>query len=213
MLSSDDEKFLKDMFLSKFDLEQKDIDAIFESASLISLEKGNVLYENSKSCYGYIIVKKGILRAYITSETLKEITIFMIKEGESCIMCASCQVESFNKKLNLEALENCEFILIPKFIFKEIRHKYESVADHATMLVATRFDTLVSVLQLALFSPLIARIKNFLNENSKDGIISITHEELANHIGSAREAVSRTLKDMEKNGEISQKRGIIRIIQ
>ena len=70
-------------------------------------------------------------------------------------------------------------------------------------------------MEQALFSPLSARIMNFLSqsiENLNENFIKITHEELANHLGSAREAVSRVLKELERSGQITQSRGEIRLV-
>ena len=70
-------------------------------------------------------------------------------------------------------------------------------------------------MEQALFLPLSARIMNFLSqsiENLNENFIKITHEELANHLGSAREAVSRVLKELERSGQITQSRGEIRLV-
>ena len=70
-------------------------------------------------------------------------------------------------------------------------------------------------MEQALFSPLSARIMNFLSqsiENLNENFIKITHEELANHLGSAREAVYRVLKELERSGQITQSRGEIRLV-
>ena len=70
-------------------------------------------------------------------------------------------------------------------------------------------------MEQALFSPLSARIMNFLSqsiENLNENFIKITHEELANHLGSAREAVSRVLKELERSGQIMQSRGEIKLV-
>ena len=83
------------------------------------------------------------------------------------------------------------------------------------MLQITFYHLLQSdsrVMEQALFSSLRDRILSFLKENSVNGSIMVTHEELASHLGSAREAVSRILKEMESDGLISRKRGVITIL-
>lgn len=213
MLNPQDIEILNLNFIDKFGIEEADKREILSLSSLISLKKGEILYEKTKTCYGYIMMKSGVLRVFVSSSNLKEITVFTIKQGESCMMCADCIVESFNKELNIEVVEDCEFILIPNTLFKRLKDRYKNVANHATMLIASRFNAVVNVLELALFAPLHDRIRNFLQENSVNGIVKITHDEIANNLGSAREAISRVLKEMEKDGKISQSRGKIEIIK
>ena len=100
-------------------------------------------------------------------------------------------------------------ILIPKKLFKRLRESYPQVANHALELVAGRFSVVINVMEQALFMPLAQRIINFLEQNGACRGLKITHEQIANHLGSAREAVSRVLKEMQKQGRIEQKRGVV----
>ena len=61
------------------------------------------------------------------------------------------------------------------------------------------------------FLPLVVRVRELLRQKAVNQNVKITHEAIANHLGSAREAISRILKEMEKNGEIEQSRGQIRL--
>lgn len=212
MLSLDDKKILDDEFIAKFRIDGADREKVLASTTAISLDKGQILYENSKACHGFIIVKSGALRAFVSSENLKEITIFTIKEGESCLVCAGCGIAAFNEDLNLEVLEDTSFLLIPRGLFDELRQRYIELSSYTAKLMAGRFNSIVTLLGNTLFTPLSDRVLAFLAQNSKENLIKITHEEIANHLGSAREVVSRVLKGMEKDGLIEQKRGVIKIL-
>lgn len=211
MLSKEDKKILDDEFINRFEISPTDAKKIYESAVAKRLKKGALIYSKDENC-GYIIVKSGVLRAFITSQNLKEITIFKLESGDNCVICSSCTMSSFDTEITLSIQEDVEAILIPIQIFKDIKSSYASVLNHALSLISARFAAAISVMEQALFAPLVSRVKNFLMENSKNGEIAITHEELANHLGSAREAVSRILKEMEKSKAISQKRGKIYLL-
>lgn len=211
MLSKEDKKILDKEFIDRFEISLADAKKIYESAVAKRLKKGTLIYSKDENC-GYIIVKSGVLRAFITSQNLKEITIFKLESGDNCVICSSCTMSSFDTEITLSIQEDVEAILIPIQIFKDIKSSYTSVLNHALSLISARFAAAISVMEQALFAPLVSRVKNFLMENSKNGEIAITHEELANHLGSAREAVSRILKEMEKSKAISQKRGKIYLL-
>lgn len=212
MLNGVDLKYLHENFIDKFNFSKGDIELIEKNAISKILNKNELIYLKS-DCYGYILVKNGSLRAYISSSTLKEITIFNIKTGEQCILCDSCFMSNFATDINLQVELNTEIILIPPFVFKKLKDKYIDLVNYILALVSKRFSSSVSLMEQAIFLPLIDRIRNFLHQNEQGGIIKVTHEELANNIGSAREAVSRILKEMENSGEITQSRGLIKLMQ
>lgn len=209
MLSN--EKILNQNFIKKFNLDSEDTNLVLKKSYTKNLKKGEFLYFND-ICYGYAFLKKGLLRVYLVSDNLKEITLFILKEKEECIICNDCFVKNFSSNLNLSALDECEILIIPIDVFKNLRSKYQNIQKHIISLMAIRFSNSVKVMEQALFTPLTNRIKDFLVQNSHKNSIKITHEEIALHLGSAREAVSRILKEMQNDGQILQNKGSIKII-
>ena len=211
MLNSKDLEILRREFIDKFNFSDEDKKLIEEKCIDKILGKDKLTYFNHE-CLGFIIVKSGLLRAFITSENFKEITVFMLKKGESCVLCDSCFMGRIETKINIQVKEQAEVLLIPAEIFIKMKDKYQSLTNHILTLVAKRFAQSIKVMEQALFSPLSERILAFLKKNSQNGSMKITHEELASHLGSAREAVSRILKEMENDKLISRKRGVITIL-
>ncbi|PSM52215.1 transcriptional regulator, Crp/Fnr family [Campylobacter blaseri] len=213
MLSKEDIYFLQKNFLDKFNFEKEDTEEIIKNTKNKFMKKDEILYQNSSECNGYIIVKSGILRAYISSNKFKEITVFVLKENEQCMLCSNCcNMATFNEELNLQVAQDCKFLLIPTIIFEKLKAKYPQISEHTLNLMSKRFNSVVTTMEKALFSPLNDRILDFLNKNNKNSVIKITHQELANHLGSAREVISRVLKELEKEKIIEQKRGVITIL-
>lgn len=198
-------------FINKFKLSDEDANLVLQTSYTKKLKKDEFLYFNDV-CYGYAFLKSGTLRAYLASDNLKEITLFILKKNEECVICNDCFIKNFSSNINLSAIKECEILIIPIEIFKNLRLKYPSIQNHVMGLMATRFSDSAKVMEQALFMPLTTRIKEFLAKNSKKDNIKITHEEIAMHLGSAREAVSRILKEMQNDGEILQNKGEIKII-
>ena len=209
MLNKADENLLKDKF-SQFDLSKDDLEIITQNATYIKCQKGQILYPNGANCYGFVIVKCGKIRAFV-QDLGKEITIFNLNPGDECVLCMPCMNQNLQFEINLEVKENLEMILIDSNIFSQIRQKYQKLTNYTLNLISKRFAMSMNIMQTALFAPLSKRIWDFICKNAKNNVLKITHETIANELGTAREAVSRILKDMEKNGEICLTRGKITI--
>ena len=116
--------------------------------------------------------------------------------------------------VEIEAEADCDVLLIPAPVFSALAVDNIYVENYAYKIATERFSSVVEALQQMLFLSLTQRIAAFLIDESaqrKDDSIRMTHEEIAKAIGSAREAVSRTLKQMVKKGDISLFRGGIKI--
>ncbi|WP_258522953.1 Crp/Fnr family transcriptional regulator [Campylobacter hyointestinalis] len=201
MIDNTDKLMIRDKFKS-FDISQEDIKLIEENAYYSNFDKNEVIYQNKKKCYGFVIVKSGSLRAFILSQNAKEITIFNLKQNDECILCSSCISDSLQFEISLEAKDGLCLLVIPAKVFSELKQKYIKLSNYVLELLSKRFANSVFVMQQALFLPLSKRIQDFLQENAVNKELNLTHEEIARHLGSAREAVSRILKEMEKTGSI-----------
>lgn len=208
MLNDEMKAILRDKFTSKFKIEQQDLVLINDNAYLKSFKKGEIFYAG-QDCYGYIIIVSGVLRAFVASVGTKEITIFRLREGESCILCDTCAIKAMQSPISVQIERDARLIVIPARLYKRLKQNYPAILDHTLSIVSDRFSKAIKVMEQALFLPLSERIINFLKQNSDTS--HITHEELANHLGSAREAVSRVLKEMRRSGLISQSRGVIKL--
>lgn len=208
MLQNELENVLMERFLSKFSLSGEDERAVLEGAVLKSFKKDETIYTKD-GCQGYAILACGRMRGFVSTSNFKEITVFSLRQGDSCMLCAFCSFGALQVEINLQIEEDTQMILIPKKLFKRLRENYPQVANHALELIAGRFSAAINVMEQALFMPLAQRIINFLEQNGACRGLKITHEQIANHLGSAREAVSRVLKEMQKQGRIEQKRGVV----
>ena len=125
------------------------------------------------------------------------------------MLCGFCSLGVLQAEINLQIEDDVRMILIPREIFKRLRENYPQVANHALELMATRFSSAITAMDQTLFLPLARRIINFLEQNGAKNGLKITHEQIANDIASAREAVSRALKEMQKKGLVELKRGVV----
>lgn len=192
--------------------EQKSI--LNKSILMKNFSKGEAMSSSSKNCSGLFLIKSGQVRAYIISENGKEITLYRLFERDVCIFSASCIMRNISFDIFIEAEKDTTAYLIPTPIFDKLSKESMDVQVFTNELMASRFSEVMWIMEQALFMTLDKRLAIFLLEQSNieetDSVV-ITHEKIANHLGSAREVVTRMLKYFQNEGIVTLKRGSINI--
>jgi CRP/FNR family transcriptional regulator len=206
--------FMKDMlpFWDKLTEAQKQ--KLIEAATPRVYLKGQSIQNSSVQCAGLFLVKKGQLRIFIISESGKEITLYRLFDHDICIFSASCIMKNINFQVYVTAEQDSEVLLIPTEVYNQLNQTCIAVSDYTNQLMASRFSDVMWVMEQVLFTSFDKRLANFLLEQSSiDGTdeLAITHETIANHMGSAREVVTRMLKYFQDEGMVKLSRGIIKI--
>ena len=163
----------------------------------IRYSAGQAIRSAGDGCLGILFVTSGVLRVYLSSEEGKEATISRVTAGEPCVLSASCV---------LILPSSCLSVLMGNNIYVE-NFIYRSATEC--------FSDVIGAVERLLFFSLEQRLASFLLDESarlKTSTLSLTHEQIAQSIGSAREAVSRTLKQMAKTGCLGVLRGEIQIL-
>lgn len=166
-------------------------------------------------CLGLILVKRGVLRAHLLSPDGKEITLYRIRAGEFCLLSASCVLDAVSFETHVDAEQDSEILLIPADAFAALLNGNIHVERDVYRLGMERFSEVVAGLERLVFFSLEKRIASFLLDeaaNNASDTVQMTHEQIAVLIGSAREAVSRTLKGMAARGLVELFRGGVRLL-
>ena len=182
--------------------------------SLISrkAEKGAIIHNGSMDCTGQLLIKSGLLRAYILSDEGREITIYRLFERDMCLFSASCIMRSIQFEITIEAEKDTELWVIPAEIYKSIMEESAPVANYTNELMATRFSDVMWLIEQILWKSLDKRVAAFLLEESAieySNELKITHEIIANHLGSHREVITRMLRYFQSEGMVRLSRGTI----
>lgn len=196
-------------------LSEKEKQMIQAHTKLETYQKGELIYSPIKKCKGILIVQKGIMRVYLTSESGKKATIYRLREHEICVMAMSCVIPNITFDVEAESEEDCELFVIPTDILKQISKYNPYIENFIYKTVIKRFSLVMETMQRLLFFTLEQRVCQFLLEEislRNTQTLSVTQEQLADNIGSAREAVARILNKLKKKNLISVKRGTITIL-
>lgn len=211
MLSDLDINFLKNnvIFYNKLNNQEQDQ---FNLNAFNSTFKSNHFTNISESeCSGLIIVLKGALRAFLNSSEGKEITLYKLLDGDSCIFTASCVFNNINFNVNVEAIEDTEVIILPSQHLDSLSKNNIVFQQYLLHLTQSKMSEVVGIIEQILFTSFDKRLKSYLLEFNCSSI-KITHNTIAKDLGTAREVVSRMLKQFENDGMIKLSRGAIEII-
>ena len=165
---------------------------------------------DGEECTGLILVNSGQLRSFILSESGKEITLFRLFEGDVCILSSSCIMKNITFDIHVEAEKNSEILIMPASVFKRLSDESRAVKDFQAEITAARLSDVMWVVEQVVFMSMDKRLANFLLEQaSVEGAddLSITHDVIARHLGTAREVISRMLKYFENEGLVALSRG------
>lgn len=183
-------------------------------ASPWAVEKGTVIHNGSIDCTGLLLIRSGQLRAYINSVEGREITIYRLFERDICLLSASCIMNSIQFEITIEAEKDTDMWIIPPEVFRSVMDESAALANYASELMATRFSEAMWLIEQVMWKSLDKRVAAFLLEEAAiegTNMLKITHEMIANHLGSQREVITRMLRYFQNEGAVKLSRGTVEI--
>lgn len=186
-----------------------------QNAVIRLYKKGTPVYSSERECLGMLFVMQGEMRTYLLSEEGREVTLFRIYPNDLCVLSASCVISQISFDTQMSAQKDTEALIIPPNIVLFLKEKNLSVRCFLYELATKRFSDVMWAMQQILFKRLDQRLALFLMQESQrlgTDTIHMTHEQIAQQISSAREAVARMLKQFSEDGLVELKRGAIRLL-
>ena len=184
-----------------------------EQGVIARLPQGQQVCQQGSNCGQLALLLSGSVRVYKLGENGREITLYRIGAGESCILTASCILSN----IPFPAFATCESearaVTIPAARVRHWLSTSPAWRDYIFGLVASRLSNIISVVEDVAFRRMDRRIAGYLCQRftSHDGSLRVTHQEIASELGTSREVVSRILKEFEHEGLITVGRGTIEL--
>lgn len=181
---------------------------------LRAIPKGTVIHNGSMSCTGIILVKSGQLRTYMLSDEGREITLYRLFEGDMCLLSAPCMIRSIQFDVTVETEKDTEVWIIPPNVYQEVMEQSAALACYTLELMATRFSEVMWLMEQVMWKSLDKRLASFLLEETAiegSDTLKITHETIANHLGSPREVITRMLRYFQSEGMVRLTRGAVKL--
>ncbi|MEG2930514.1 MAG: Crp/Fnr family transcriptional regulator [Ruthenibacterium sp.] len=180
-----------------------------EQVTQRTFPKGALLHGGAVDCIGLLLPVSGQLRAYILSEEGKEITLYRLFAGDMCLFSASCIMRNIQFDVMISAQEDTVALHIPAEIYHGLMEESAAVANYTSELMAARFSEVMWLLDQVLNKKLDSRLAAFLLEESRrsGATLTITQEQIAHHLGSVREVVTRMLHYFQAEKLVRLNRG------
>ena len=185
-----------------------------ESAVERQFPRGAVIHEGGMGCTGLLVIQSGQLRAFITSADGREITLYRLLERDICLFSASCMIRSIQFDISIEAETDCRLWIIPADAYHRLMEQAVPLSGYTNELMAARFSEVMWLMEQILWGSMDQRIATYLLEQSdlqNSDRLTVTHEQIARDLGTAREVVTRMLRYFKNEGMVRISRGSVEI--
>jgi len=192
-------------------LEDEALIFLEEQAKPIFVPKNNILFYQGDICDSILLLTKGEVRLYIQDEGIESIDLYSLKEGQQCIVNTASTLSQTKAIATAETLTDIEGYMIDENSVKRLSAISPVYQNYIFSLYTIRMTDLASLINDIKFKKLDKRVLEWV-EKQNEKMVKVTHEEIANSLGSNRVVISRTLKELEKNGKLKLHRGAIEVL-
>ena len=198
MLTSDTTARLLQQYPMLADLPAAELDALLENAMVMPLPIGTVLFDENQPCQGFPLVLSGSIRVIKAAASGRELQLYRVMPGESCILTSSCLLGHARYQARGIVDQALELVILPASVFHTLLAKNDAFRSYVFHLFSDRITDLMTLVSAVAFQKLDQRLAILLTH--KPSTIHTTHQALADELGSAREIVSRLLKGFAEQG-------------
>lgn len=186
---------------------------ILKHGKVIQAKPGDVLIKEGQHLNFLPIVIRGKIRVYQQKDD-REILLYYVGPQETCMMSLSAAYMDYNSVAYGMAIEDSEILVLPAYLIAEWQLKYPSWNRYIIKTYKTRYDELLNAFGNVAFKPIALRLKEYLlaqagGSDSKK--VALSHQTLANELGTTRVVVSRILKQLENEKVLKLHRGSIEL--
>ena len=187
---------------------------VLDYTAVKTVPAGTVVHNGAVECTGFLLVRSGQLRAYTLSEEGREVTVYRLFDHDCCLFSAACIMASLQFEVIIEAEKDSEIFIIPPSVYQKLMNESLPVSKYTNDLMASRFSDIMWLMDQIMWKSFDKRLAGFLLEEAaieNTSVLKVTHERIANHMGTAREVVTRMLRYFQSEGLVKLTRGAIEI--
>lgn len=208
-LSSGQGKTLPQLFP---DFDQSVIDHLTANSHAMSLPKGTHVFSPGDPCRNFLLVLDGSVKVLQYSESGREIVLYRVQDGESCLLTTSCLLAEEDYSVSAITETDVTAIALPASAFNTALENSSEIRRFVFKNYSKRMAEFFVLIHELAFVSLDVRLSQKLLEHADDsGLVSLTHQQMAAELGSTREVISRRLKEFEGLGWIRLHRGKIEL--
>jgi CRP/FNR family transcriptional regulator len=198
------------------ELEKSADDAVcklFDVSSIITLPENNMVFHQGDECSNYLIILDGKVKVFTRAENGREILLYRLYTGDSCVLTTSCLFGNKNYPAEGKTETSVTALAIPVSRFKGALQSSTTFREMVFSAFSTHLSDLITLVEEVAFGKVDVRLaRHLLGQCDDNDSLASTHQNIATELGSAREVISRQLKELESKGVLIINRGNIKII-
>jgi CRP/FNR family transcriptional regulator len=184
-----------------------------KAATVMTLPVGAAPFRQGSACEAYLFVVSGSVRVHMVSETGREIVLYRVEDGQTCILTTCCLMSREDYPAHAITETEVTAAVLPAGAFRELVARSAGFREFVFSAYGHRVADLMELVDQVAFHSIDLRLARFLLENKgADGRLDATHQHVAVELGTAREVVSRQLKEFERRGWVELHRGRIDVV-
>ena len=191
-------------------LEEAGKKLLMQYARIMEAPVGTIGYQEGDHCSGYVLRLKGRSRVYKMSASGREIVLYRVSAGETCVITTTCLLGNSQYPASTVVEEDIQDVVIPDAIFQRLMIDSPVFRQYVMQNYGALISDLIVLLDEVAFQTLDARLAKCLLDMGTN-TIQRTHQQIADELGTAREVISRQLKRLEQKGWLTMGRGVIEI--
>ncbi len=185
---------------------------IIEKAILKTFSAGEMLMQTGQYFRSTLLIAEGRVKLYRQGENNEEFFMYYLESGNACALSLICAAKQETSKIMAKAVDDTTVLMIPIDLMDNLMRNYKSWYYFVMETYRSRFEELLVTIDSIVFKSLDERLLFYLQkqaEQLKTKHLNITHQEIANDLNSSREVISRLLKKMELQGDLTLYRNYI----
>lgn len=186
------------------------------NATPVHLNTGDVVLTVGKPVWGIPLLAKGTVKITRVNDEGQEVLLHYVKSGETCAMSFTCWMTTQVSCVKSTAEEECTLFVIPGKIADEWMLQYPSFKKFVMNTILDGFTEIVKSIDDVAFKKMDDRLVSYLKEKSsiaKSALINLTHQQIADELGTNRVVISRLLKKLETDGQLLLFRNQIKLLK
>ena len=193
-------------------LEDPATQELFSQAQEVSLPANSIVFHQGDPCSNYLLVLEGSVKVLTRAENGREIVLYRLTAGDSCVLTTSCLFGNVPYPAEGSTETAVTALSIPAKAFKKAIQQSDAFRTLVFQTFTAHLASVIALVEEVAFGRLSSRLARYLLKQAAAGTrIDITHQALATELGSAREVISRQLKELEKTGMVTLQRGCIQL--
>ena len=188
------------------------LDRLLEKGQFLTFESGKTLMEPGQFIKAVPLVLEGSIKIMRVDEDGKELFLYYLEPGETCALSLTCCSASKPSEIKAVIEEKATLLFIPIQVHEQLTDEFKQWKDFVSTTYQHRFQEMLTVLDAVAFKRMDERLMNYIvtkMKQLKTNELHTTHQEVANELGTAREVISRLLKQLEKKKWIELGRNVI----